>query len=94
MTHAVLEQFGKLPSLSEEFIILVIGVTKMSAHSLTSAVGMGSRSHDLVVNDFRILRMSPSDTGSKEDRAVLLLCSLVRETGTNDFSAIYSQFCH
>ena len=32
----VLKQFGKLPSLSEKFIILVIGVTKMSAHSLTS----------------------------------------------------------
>ena len=45
----------------------------MSAHSLTSAIGMGSRLHDLVVDDFRILRMSPSDTGSKEDRAVLLL---------------------
>ena len=58
----------------------------MSAHSLTSAVGIGSRSHDLVVDDFRILRM-PSDTGSKEDRAVLLLFGLVRETGTDDFSA-------
>ena len=54
---------------------------------MTSAVGMGSRSHDLVVGDFRILRMSPSDTGSKEDRAVLLLFGLVRETGTDDFSA-------
>ena len=31
--------------------------------------------------------MSPSDTGSKEDRAVLLLFSLERETGTDDFSA-------
>ena len=59
----------------------------MSAHSLTSAVGIGSRSHDLVVDDFRILRMSPSYTGSKEDRAVLLLFGLVTETGTDDFSA-------
>ena len=56
----------------------------MSAHSLTSAVGMGSRSYDLVADDFRILRMSPSDTGSKEDMAVL---SLVKETGIDDFSA-------
>ena len=39
----------------------------MSAHSLTSVVGIGSRLHDLVVDNFRILRMSPSDTGSKED---------------------------
>ena len=59
----------------------------MSAHSLTSAVGIGSRSHDLVVDDSRILRMSPSDTGSKEDRVVLLLFGLVRETGTADFTA-------
>ena len=63
MTYAVLKQFGK------QLIILVIGMTKKSTHSLTSAVGMGSKSHDLVVDDFRILRMSPSDTGSKEDRA-------------------------
>ena len=27
----------------------------MSAHFFTSAVGIGSRSHDLVVDDFRIL---------------------------------------
>ena len=40
-----------------------------------------------MVDDFRILRMSPSDTGSKKDRAVLLLFGLVRETGTDDFSA-------
>ena len=65
----------------------MIGVTRMSAHSLTSVVGIGSRSHDLVVDDFRILRISPSDTGSKEDRALLLPFGLVRETGTNDFSA-------
>ena len=31
----------------------------MSAHSLTTEVGIGSRSHDLVGEDFRILRMSP-----------------------------------
>ena len=59
----------------------------MSAHFLTSAVGIGSRSHDLVVDNFRILRMSPSDIGSKENRVVLLLFGLVRETGTDDFSA-------
>ena len=65
----------------------------MSAHSLTSAVGIGSRSHDLVVDDFRILRMSPSDIGSKEDRALLLLFGHVRETGTDDFSAT-RDFCN
>ena len=59
----------------------------MSAHSLTIAVGIGSRSHDLMLDDLRILRMSSSDTGSKEDRALLLLFGLVRETGTDDFRA-------
>ena len=59
----------------------------MSAHSLTSAVGIGSRSDDLVLDDFRILRMSSSDTGSKEVRAVLLLFGIVRETGTDDSKA-------
>ena len=40
------------------------------------------------MDDFRILRMLPSDTGSKEDRALLLLFGLVRKTGAEDFSAI------
>ena len=41
----------------------------------------------MVVEEFRILRMSPSDKGSKEDRAPLLLLGLVRETGTDDCNA-------
>ena len=49
----------------------------MSVHSLTSEVGIGSRSHDLVVKELPILRMSSSDTASKEDRALLLLHGLV-----------------
>ena len=53
----------------------------MSANSLTSEVGIGSRSLDLVGDDFRILRMSSSDTGLKEDRALLLLdnISVIRQ---------------
>ena len=65
VTCAVLKQFGKFSSLSKQFMILVIGVTRMSAHSLTNEVGIGSRSHDLVGEYFTILRMSPSDPGSK-----------------------------
>ena len=38
-------------------MILVIRATKMSAHSLTSEVGIESKSHDLV-EEFKILRMS------------------------------------
>ena len=58
----------------------------MSAHSLTSEVGIGSRSHDLV-EDFRILRMSSSETGSKEDGVLLSILGLAIETGAEDCSA-------
>ena len=59
----------------------------MSTHSLTNKVGIGSRSHDLVGKEFRILSQLPTDTGLKEDRALLFLLSLVKETGTDDCSA-------
>ena len=72
MTYAVLK-FGKLPSLSEKLIILEIGVIRMSTHSLTNEVGIRSRSHDLVGEEFRILRMLPSDAGPKDDRSSLIL---------------------
>ena len=36
----ILKQFGKLPSLREQFMILVIRVIRMSAHSLTGEVGI------------------------------------------------------
>ena len=68
-------------------MILVIGVTRMSAHSFTSQAGIGSRSHDLVGDKFRILRMSSSVTASKKDTVLLLLLGLVRETGTDDCNA-------
>ena len=44
----------------------------MSVHGLTSEVGIGSRSHDLVGKDFIIFRTLFSDTGSKEDKVLLL----------------------
>ena len=56
----------------------------MFAHSLTIEVGIGSRLHDLVGE--KILRISPSDTGSMEDRALLLLLGIVREISTDDCS--------
>ena len=43
-------------------MILIIGVPWMCAHFLTSEVGIGSGSHDLVGDKFRILRMSTSHT--------------------------------
>ena len=68
-------------------MILEVAVTRMSAHSLTSEVGIGSRSQDLVGKEFRILRMSSSDTGMKKYRELLLLLGLVAVTGTDDCSA-------
>ena len=68
-------------------MILVTGVIRMSAQSLTSEVGIGSRSHDLV-DDFRILRISSSDSGSKEHRALLFMLGLVIETRAYDCSAV------
>ena len=69
-------------------MILVIVVIRMSVHPLTSEVGIGSRSHDLVADDFRISRMSSSDRGPKEDRAFLFLLGLVIETGADDCCAV------
>ena len=67
-------------------MVLVIGVFRVSTQSLTSEVGIASRSHDLVEDDFRILRMASSDTGSKEDRTLLFMLGLVIETGADDCS--------
>ena len=68
-------------------MILVIGVIRMSTYSLSSGGGIGSRSNDLGGEDFRILRISSSDTSSKKDRALLLVLSLVTETGFDNCSA-------
>ena len=69
-------------------MILVIGVVRMTVHSLTSEVGTGSKLYDLVGEDFRILRMLSSDTGSKEDKILLLMLGVVIETGANNCSAV------
>ena len=63
-----------------------MGVMRISAHSLTSDVGIGSRSHDLDGEDFRILSSSSSDTGVKEDRVFLVGLGLVTEDGIDGCS--------
>ena len=63
-----------------------MGVMRISAHSLTSDVGIGSRSHDLDGEDFRILSSSSSVTGVKEDRVFLGGLGLVTEDGIDDCS--------
>ena len=63
-----------------------MGVMRISAHSLTNDVGIGSRSHDLDGEDFRILSSSSSDAGVKEDRVFLVVLGLVTEDGIDDCS--------
>ena len=63
-----------------------MGVMRISAHSLTSDVGIGSRSHDLDGEDFRIWSSSSSNTGVKEDRVFLVGLGLVTEDGIDDCS--------
>ena len=61
-----------------------MGVMRISAHSLTSDVGIGSRSHDLDAEDFRILSSSSSDTGVNKDSVFLIELGLVTEDGVDD----------
>ena len=63
-----------------------MGVMRISAHSLTSDVGIGSRSQDLDGEDLIILSSSSSDTGVKEDRVFLVELDLVTEDGVDDCS--------
>ena len=66
--------------------MLVMGVMIISAHSLTSDVGIGSRSQDLDGEDFGIFSRSSSDTGVKEDRVFLVGLGLMTEDGVDDCS--------
>ena len=61
-----------------------MGVMRISAHSLTPDIGIGSRSQDLDGEDFRILSRSSSDTGVKEDRVFLVELDLVTKDGVDD----------
>ena len=63
-----------------------MGVMRISAHSLTSDVGIGSRPQDLDGEDFRILSRLSSDTGVKEDSVFLVELGLVTEDGVDDWS--------
>ena len=63
-----------------------MGVMRISAHSLTSDVGVGSRPQDLDGEDLRILSRLSSDTGVKEDNVFLVELGLVTEDGVDDWS--------
>ena len=63
-----------------------MGVMRISAHSLTSDVGIGSRPQDLDGEDFRILSRLSSDTGVKEVSVFLVELGLVTEDSVDDWS--------
>ena len=63
-----------------------MGVMRISAQSLTSDIGIGSRLQDLDGEDFRLLSRSSSDTGVKEDRVFLVELGLVTEDCVDDCS--------
>ena len=63
-----------------------MGVMRISAHSLTSDVGIGFRPQDLDGVDFRIFSRLSSDTGVKEDSVFLVELGLVTEDGVDDCS--------
>ena len=56
---------------------------RISTHSLTSDVRIGSRPQDL---DFRIWSRSSSDTSVKEDIVFVVKLGLVTEDGADDCS--------
>ena len=60
-----------------------MGVIRISAHSLTSDVGIGPRPQDLDGEDFRILSRLSSDTGVKEDSVFLVELGLVTADGVD-----------
>ena len=72
-----------------------MGVMRISAHFLTSDVGIGSRSHDLDGEDFRILSSSSSDTGVKEE-FIFSGVVLVTDRLVVDYCSVYliEGFCH
>ena len=63
-----------------------MGVMRISAHSLTSDIVIGSRPQDLDGEDCRILSRLSSDTGVKEDSVFLVELGLVTEDGVDDWS--------
>ena len=63
-----------------------MGVMRISAHSLTSDVGIGSRPQDLDGEDLRILSRLSSDTAVKYDSVLLVELGLVTEDGVDDWS--------
>ena len=60
-----LRVWWKLPELSDRLTMLVIVGTRSAVHSLRSQVGIGSESHCLLGQLYKILEISDSEAGLK-----------------------------
>ena len=68
MTAAILNDFGTYPFANDWLIILVIKGPRMSKHSLTRLVGIGSTDEDLGEHCLMSLVTSSSVTGLKSTK--------------------------
>ena len=59
----------------------MIGVLSTLVHSSTNEVGIGTSSHDLVLEDTRIFSTPSSDTGMKEDKVFSIGLDLMHGMG-------------
>jgi len=59
----------KLPELSDRLTMLVIVGTRSADHSLRSQVGIGSESHCLLGQLYKILETSDSEAGLKVEKS-------------------------
>jgi len=64
-----LRVWWKLPELSDRLTMLVIVGTKSAVHSLRSQVGIGSESHCLLGQLYKILEISDSEAGLKVEKS-------------------------
>jgi len=64
-----LRVWWKLPELSDRLTMLVIVGTRSAVHSLRSQVGIGSESHCLLGQLYKILEISDSEAGLKVEKS-------------------------
>ena len=65
---AVLKESGKVPSVMERFIIVVIGIRRESMQDFSSLVGIRSRGQVALVEDRMALRTSSVVAGRNSER--------------------------
>ena len=74
--------------------MFIKGVIRISIHALNKEAGIGSRSHDLIGDDFTISNRSSSEIGEKDVKLQVILSGLA--TGVvgaeSNFSLILTIF--